>query len=175
MPYFRAHFKHSTGSQSVVDKYFSQNPVFLVSKEIVKTDQINYAYYALKITEYKLSYDIKKTFASYNAFIEVSCNIWDNSRSGDLIETVLNQNTSAEVKFNKVYGFSTTTMALTNTKFSPSDINSLTIIAKYSYQDDNWTLSDLTVGGISQPLIRDLESFPQNIEFREVIGISTKP
>jgi hypothetical protein len=156
-----------------VDKYFSGTPSLLTSNKVTKDGQQSYVYYVLKIDKYNLSYDVKNTYSAaspYSAYIRLSSKVSDNIKSGDLILDTSEFSVISEIAAAEASGFSTTSMALANNDFSQND-KSVTLIMRYSYQGDNWTYRNMTAGGASESLIRDLESFPQNKEFREAIGM----
>ena len=157
-----------------VDKYFSGQPCLLTSAEIIKDGEQAYAYYALKIIDYNLSYDVKNTYSAsspYNASISLSCRVSDNIKSGDVVlDTSQLRVSSAIATSSEASGFSTTSLALANHDFS-SHGKPVTLIIRYSYQDGKWTYSSMATAGAPESLIRDLESFHQNKSFRDAVGI----
>ena len=159
-----------------MDRYFSEKPILLTSKKILKEGNELYAYYALRIIEHNISYNINRLASSdtkYNASLRISCDAVDNIRSGDLISDTLELQNTLENNAVEASGFSTTGLALANTDFS-LDKKSLAIFIRYTYENDNWICSDITGGGRSESLVVDLQSFPQNKRFREVIGIASQ-
>jgi hypothetical protein len=158
-----------------VDKYFSEKPILVTSNKIIKDGQTVFSYYAIKVIEYNLSFDVQKTFSStlqYNAFIIIKCVVLDNAKNGDLVFDSFVLNVKDRIVSYEASGYSTTNMAIANKGFS-SNSKSLTLIIRYSYQDDKWICIDIAGGGISGSLFRDLETFPQNKEFREAVGMTS--
>ena len=156
-----------------LDKYFSGQPCLLTSTRIVKDGEQAYAYYALKIIRYNLSYDVRGTYSTgsaYSGSINLSCNVVDNTRSGDLVVDPSELRVSSAIPASEASGFSTTSLALANNNFS-SNNKTETLIIRYSYQGGNWTYCGMAAGGAPELLIRDLESLSQNKEFREAVGI----
>ena len=156
-----------------VDKYLSKQPCLLTSAEIIKDGQQAYAYYALKIIEYNLSSDVKNAYSTdslYSGSINLSCTVVDNIRSGDLALDISPFTVTSGIAPAEASGFSTTTMALANNDFS-SHSKPVTFVLRYSYRGGKWTYTDMAAGGMQESLIADLETFPQNKEFREAIGL----
>ena len=156
-----------------VDYYFAGQPLLLTSAKITKDVEQAYAYYALKIDKFNLSYDVNKAYSlvsPYNAFINLSCEVANNAKSGDQILDISEIKVASEIYNAEATGFSTTSLALANNNFS-SDRKSVTFILRYAYQDNHWTYEGMTVGGTSESLIDDLESFSQNKPFREAVGM----
>ncbi|MEJ2431544.1 MAG: hypothetical protein P8075_21910 [Deltaproteobacteria bacterium] len=156
-----------------VDKYFSGQPCLLTSAEITKDGQQVYAYYALKIIGYNLSYDVKNTYSTaspYSGSINLSCNVVDNTRSGDLSLDISALKVTSEIAPVEPSGFSTTSMALANKDFS-SHPKSVTFIVRYSYEGGKWAHIGMVAGGMEESVILDLETFPQNKSFREAVGM----
>ena len=97
-----------------VDKYFSGQPSLLTSTKIVKDGEQAYAYYALKIIEYNLSYDVKNTYSTaspLSASISLSCKVSDNIKSGDLVLDTSEFLVSSAITASEARGFSTTSLA----------------------------------------------------------------
>lgn len=158
-----------------VNKYLSERPTILTSNRIIRDGQITYAYYALKLTKFNLSYDISKTYSSssdYEGFIIISCNTLDNAWGGDLTAGIAGLGVGAEAIANQASGFSTTAMALNNTDFSSTD-KPLTIIVRYSWTPDKWNLTNISCGGMPDSLINDLQTFPQNKQFRQAVAMES--
>ena len=151
----------------------SGQPCLLTSAEITKEGQQVYAYYALKIIAYNLSYDVKNTYSTaspYSGSINLSCNVVDNTRSGDLALDISALKVTSEIASVEPSGFSTTSMALANKDFS-SHPKSVTFIIRYSYKGGKWTHTGMVAGGMEESVILDLETFPQNKSFREAVGM----
>jgi hypothetical protein len=145
----------------------------LTSAKVIKDGQQTHAYYALKIIEHNLSYVVKNAYSTaspYKASINLHCNVLNNLSSGDIVLNISEFNVTSEIATSEASGFSTTSMALANNDFS-SNNKSVTFIVRYSYQGGNWTYTGMAAGGAPESLIRDLESFPQNKEFREAVGL----
>ena len=156
-----------------VDKYLSGQPCLLTSAEITKDGQQVYAYYALKIIGYNLSYDVKNTYSTaspYSGSINLSCKVVDNTGSGDLALDISALKVTSGSTPVEPSGFSTTSMALANKDFS-SDPKSVTFIIRYSYEGGKWTHTGMVAGGMQESVILDLETFPQNKSFRDAVGI----
>lgn len=159
-----------------LDKYFSKKPTLLTSDKIIKSNKEIYIYYTLKIIDYQFSHNFRKTFSSrshYDAFIKISCNAVENSKSGDAVSDASEFAIESVKDHSLARGFSTTDLALINTNYS-KEMRFLTFTIRYSYQNNKWVYRDIVVGGASDFLIDDLQSFRQNQEFREVIGMKSK-
>jgi len=158
---------------SRLDKYLTKQPLLLASNKTVKDNQDVYAYFALKIIGFKLSYDISATFFKtipYKAFVEIECKAIENSKNGDIFSDISELKMSHLDNFLKPIGFSTTDLALLNDNFT-TDSKKLTIIIRYLYQNNYWHYNNLAIGSMSLYFTKDLESFSQNKAFREAIGM----
>ena len=157
------------------DKYLSEEPTILTSNKIIKDGQLTYAYYALKIIKFNLSYNVSTTFSSSShdeGLIMISCNILDNARRGDLVTPIAGLAVGAEAISNQASGFSTTAMALNNIDFSSTE-KPITIIVRYAWESDKWNFTEISCGGMSDSFIHDLQTFPQNREFRQAVSMES--
>lgn len=159
-----------------VNDYFSGKPVLLISDRIIKGGQESYNYYCILIKNYNLTYGVKKSFSKtnpYNAFLVTSCDLLDNAGSGDSVSKIYEFGMSEGVIPNKTSGFSTTSLALANQNFSNRS-KTMTIIIRYSYQENKWSYDDMSISGLesARSLINDLTYFPQNKAFRDAIEMS---
>jgi len=155
-----------------VDKYLSERPILVSSKKVMKGSEDVYAYYALRIVDYDLSYNIKRTFSSvspYQAVIRISCHILNNAKSGDLISDISAFQHEVGILSKEASGFSTTDMALHNTDFSTK--SRLAFMIRYSYQSHDWIYNSIEGGPLSESFFHDLQTFSQNKEFRKAIGM----
>jgi len=160
---------------SRLDTYLTKQPVLLTSNKTLKDNQEIYAYFALKVIGYELSYDTSRTFSKtipHKAFVEIECEVIENSKNGDVVSNIPELKMSHLGNYRESSGFSTTDLAL-NSDFSP-DSQKLTIIIKYFYQNDYWHYNNLVVGSTSAYFTQDLENFPQNKAFREAAGMTNK-
>ena len=156
-----------------IDKYFSSKPVLLTSKKIIKKNEEVFSYYALKIIDYDLSYNIIRSsyaFSPYTATVTIICNAVNNSKSGDLISDISEFQTELGIRSKDLSGFSTTNMALANNNFAEN--STWTMFIRYSYRNDRWTYDNVAEGPESESFISDLEDFPQNENFRKAIGMA---
>jgi hypothetical protein len=161
---------------SRLDAYLTKQPVLLTSNKTIKDNQDIYAYFALKIIGYELSHDVSRTFSktiSRKAFVEISCEVKENSKNGDVVSNITELKMSHLNNYRESSGFSTTDLALLNSDFS-HDSQKLTIRVTYFYQNDYWHYNDLAVSSTSAYFTQDLENFPQNKAFREAIGMVDK-
>ena len=155
-----------------LDRFFSEKPVIVTSNIIVKDGEENYAYYTLKMVDCDISNNIIRTFSkdrSYFAFVNITCNAFDNAEHGDLVYDASEFQTELGLPYIKAGGFSTTHMALANTDFSTQ--RKCTITIRYSYLDNFWLYNSIDAGNLSKSFSHDLKNFPQNKKFREAIGM----
>ena len=160
--------------ESGIAGYLSKSPTLLTSNKVPKEGEEIYAYYALKVIKYNISYDMRRTSPSQShegVTVEISFKALDNSKSGDLISYMSQFQTELDIEFRESSGFSTTHMALANTDFTSERNGSIMI--RYIYRDGNWIYDGMSGGALPQSFINDLETFPQNKEFREAIGMSS--
>lgn len=159
---------------SRVDQYLSEKPILLTSQRISKEGKEIYTYYGYRIVDYKLQYDLKRSFgsvSSYNAIIRISCSALDNAKSGDLFSDISRFQTDLEIISREASGFSTTQTALANNDFSKESRWIITV--GYSYRNATWIYNGITGGPPSGFFLQDLRTFPQNKGFREAIGMSS--
>ena len=159
-----------------LDKYFSNKPTLLTSNKIIESNKEIYIYYTLKVIDHQFSYNFRKTFSprsNYDAFIKISCNVVENSKSGDAVSDASELQIESVRDYSPARGFSTTDLAFRNTNYS-TETKLLTFLIEYSYQNNKWIYRDIVVGSASDYLIDDLKSFHQNQEFREVVGMKSK-
>jgi hypothetical protein len=157
-----------------LDKYFSENPVVLTSTRIISDHQEVHVYYSLKITKYKLSYKVRKSYSitsPYNAIVNISCSALNNAKSGDTVADIVKLTSRDGSVSLDASGFSTTSLALTNRNFS-SGMRPFTFTIRYAYQNNHWICTGISGSSASESFIPDLESFPQNKNIREAIGMN---
>ena len=118
-------------------------------------------------TSAKTGYNIK------NAFIEITCTVLNNAKSGDVYANPSMVEMNDIKRSSESRGFSTVDLAIKNDTFN-EDSKLLNIILRYSYLHDKWICLDITTGGAGEYLARDLKNFPQNEVFRKVTGMIIK-
>ena len=156
---------------SRIEKYFSSMPVILTSQKITKDNEEVYAYYALKIFKHSLSYNTTRlsSGSGYTATVTIMCNSLSNSKSGDLTSEIASSQIDSGSIPKEPAGFATTNMPLADSDFS--EPSKWTIWIRYLYRNESWIYDDIEGGPTSESFIHDLEIFPQNMEFREAIGM----
>ena len=156
------------------DRYFSGKPIILTSKKIAREGEERHVYYAYRIIDHEITYDIQSTFSAisaYSALIRISCTAGENAKRGDLFSDMSEFQTDLGVISREASGFSTTQMAVDNSDFASE--SRWTIYVEYTYQNGNWIYNGIAGGPPSHSFINDLKTFPQNKRFRRAIGMSS--
>lgn len=157
-----------------VDKYLSKKPILVGSQEVIRGGEHVYVYYALRIVDYNLSHHIRKLSPSvfpYKTSIRISSNVLHNAKSGDVSSDIFPSQTEIEggILSAEASGFTTVDMALRNTNFSTK--SKLALIIKYTYEYDDWICNGIEGSYLAESFFCDLETFPQNKQFRTAIGM----
>lgn len=153
-----------------IEEYLKNKPVILLSKKTLDENKEIYAYFSVKVINFKYTYNIHRTFSSdlpYRAILTISCQALDNSLDGDVISDVSEFQIESSILKDKKDGFSTIVKALANTNFDNKQKLTLNIV--YDFKNGHWIYNSINGIGPSDTFIYDLSTLSQNENFRQAI------
>lgn len=154
-----------------VQNYFSKKPVLLGDIKITKNKEDVYAYYGLKVINFKLSFDIQSNFLSApTAYIKLSCEVLSNQDKGDLVDDRLKMLGVESNSYVGASGFSSIIAAINHKDFSKKAKDVIFYI-KYIYKGEAWSFSGLETNYFNRSIDTYLKQSQHCKDFREAIGM----